>query len=388
MTERSLHPSPDRLIDHVGHRLQAFGSVLIVTVLGVRLLVVAMTPLSRRHRLRAPLIVSPARPWVSGAEAPRTDFLEIARELSAPVLYPPEERGLLAGLERHTLRVSARQVLQARAARPSLYVSLAERTGLPLALAAPPDIPQLLIAHNLTTKRRRAVAQRTGYLRRFARILVFSRAQRRYLTEEAGIPAERAVFVPYGVDERFYAPSEVPSDGYVLAVGREQRDYPTLLEAVRPLGVRTVIVASSAWLAMNDLTLGNLSPEVEVLAQVPYPALRELYRGAALVVTALQPDTDYAAGITAVLETMASQRPAVVSDSPGMADHISDGQTGRVVPAGNPVALREAIAALLRDRSEAARLAANARGVVERHHTLDGYVRTVVAAANDLVAPN
>jgi glycosyltransferase involved in cell wall biosynthesis len=85
-----------------------------------------------------------------------------------------------------------------------------------------------------------------------------------------------------------------------------------------------------------------------------------LIAGAVLMVLPLQPSV-HAGGISTLLEAMSSGKPVIVSTSPGLADYAEDGVNCRVVPSGDPVALRQAIDALLADDAERGRLGANAR---------------------------
>jgi len=62
-----------------------------------------------------------------------------------------------------------------------------------------------------------------------------------------------------------------------------------------------------------------------------------------------------------VLQAMAASVPVVATDTGGVAEVILDGETGRLVPPGDPAAAAEAIVALARDGDTRRRLAASAR---------------------------
>ncbi len=312
---------------------------------------------------------------------PRTDFEEIAKALDAEVAQPDtptrledwvDSRVLRGGSWRHAWHVRRRPV--------AAFLSLTEQIGLPLAFLKPRAPRHILVAHNLTTARRRAFQQRTRYLQRFDRILVLSRSQENYLCNEAGVPAERVRFIFDKVDHRFFAPqSDDDGEGYVLSVGQEQRDYPTFLAAARELGVPTVIVPSSLWNVADDVGLQALPSNVSIQRQLPFSVLRNLYDRASLVVVPLHPGIIYAAGVNAVLEAMAMRKPLIASAIPGLDGYLDDGVTARLVPARDPATLAGTMRELLADRAEAHRLAENARAVVERGRNLDTYVEAVVA---------
>jgi glycosyltransferase involved in cell wall biosynthesis len=317
-----------------------------------------------------------------------------------------------------SLASDIRQALHARRSGASVYLSLSERVGLPLALLGTCGRPHVLLAHHLTSARKRALQQRTGYLHRFDRVVVFSTSQEAYLLGRVGLPAERVRRVSHNVDAAFWmpqtgekaqktamtvasvAPQQVSQPaascsaaaGYVLSVGRERRDYATLVRAVSSPGanVPTIIVASSPWSRSRSAGGGVdsvTSPPANVSWQggLRFTELRDLYEKAALVVVPLEPGTEYAAGSTGLMEAMAMSKAVVVTDTPGIADYVSPGKTARVVPGGDPVALREAITQLLANPVEAERLGTQARQDVLRFRTLDSYVEAIASIVREVL---
>lgn len=344
-----------------------------------------------------PLVLTSTRPaGASSSEedaAPRIDFEEIARALGGCLSYPPASGGgLMSRLEARTAS-DLRQAWVARCTPASLFLSLSEKVGVPLALLnRGRAVPHLLLAHHLTSERKRMLQRRTGVLRRFAGILVLCRAQERYLREEVGLPPERVHFVYDKVDHRFWTPcAESPraepygGETFVLSVGRERRDYETLMAAVEPLGVPTVIVASSPWSRQGEGESRPTPANVTLRRGLRFAELRDLYAAAALVVVPLQPGTDYAAGVNAVLEAQAMQKPLLVTSTPGIADYVEDGVNARAVPPNDPQALGAAITDLLEDRALAQRLAGGGRRVVEAGRNLDAYVRSVTQVAREVL---
>ena len=69
----------------------------------------------------------------------------------------------------------------------------------------------------------------------------------------------------------------------------------------------------------------------------------------------------------ALVEAQAAGLPVVAGTSPGVASVVGDGETGRLVPQGDPGAFSEAVRALLDPPRRAAGGAAARRNVVERH---------------------
>jgi glycosyltransferase involved in cell wall biosynthesis len=328
------------------------------------------------------LLVPLPPPEPPNGAAPRLDYLEIAEAVNGRILYSAPRGAFVATVHRLG---DWPQGLRARRSDAPGFISMSEKSALPLALLARRR-PHVAIAHRLTTQRRRALQRRTGWLRGVDRVIVLCRTQERYLLEEAGLPRERVRFIHDNVDHHFFAPVEPEGGGYVLSVGQTQRDYNTFAEAMRGLEARGVIVASSPWTGVESAGPARAPANVEVVRGIPATRLRDLYAGAAVVAVPLLGGLDFAAGVNALLEGMAMARPVVVTEIPGLADYVDGGRIARLVPPGDPVALRESLAALLSDVGEAARLGAAGRAVVEQGRNLDTYVDRVVATFRE-VAP-
>ena len=92
-------------------------------------------------------------------------------------------------------------------------------------------------------------------------------------------------------------------------------------------------------------------------------------------------------GVPVVLgEAMAAGVPVVVSELGGLAEHVLDGTTGRLVPAGSVVELAEALEELISKPEHGAELAANAaqqdvRVAGPLAHVEQCYARELAAAA-------
>jgi len=334
---------------------------------------------------RLPLLLpSDRRAGEELGPAPRCDYVLLVHALNdAPILFPPASDGLVADLEARTASDLRQAVLAARRSRSvSVYVSLSERVGLPLALLRR-RTPHVLVAHHLTSAKKRALHARTGWLRRFQKIVVVAEEQASYLRDEAGISADRVVFLPHHVDTDFWRPRTSIANAfpYVLSIGRERRDYATLLQAAEMLApLPFEIVASSLWSRQGGATdIDILPPNVTRRGGLSYEELRALYATAAAVVVSLEAGTPYAAGATALLEGMAMGKPVAVTDTPGLRGYVVDGETARIVPSADPAALAAAIRTILADSPVAARLGAQARQAAESRFSLEAYVAALAA---------
>ena len=161
----------------------------------------------------------------------------------------------------------------------------------------------------------RAVVPRA--VRRASRVLTVSERTKRDLVALYGIPEERVVVTPNGVDPLF-SPAGAPRDTvsrrpYVLAVGAVQprKNQLAALDAARAAGLRLVVAGprKDAKLASELERRG-----AEVLGHVDGERLAELYRGAACLVQASR----FEGFGLPVLEAMASGTPVVAVREPAL----------------------------------------------------------------------
>lgn len=319
-------------------------------------------------------------------EAPRLDFVEIAKALHGEVLLSEQLPGPWGRLQEAARRLGYWNLAwRARRADPPLVVSLSEKIGMCVSFLNRRESGHLLVAHNLTTSRRRALQARTGWLQRVDRVLVLARPQERYLLDEVKLDANRVRFVHGKVDHRFYTPQGDADDGYVLSVGQTGRDYRTLLEAVGNTAIPTVLVPSSKWISEATDATDGMPANVTVRRRLSSIALRQLYDRASVVVVPLEPSLQSAAGVNGVLEAMAMRKPLIVSATPGIVEYVDDGENALVVPPRDPKALAAAITTLLSDRQAADRLGNAGYAVVTSGRNLDGYVANVTSIASELL---
>ncbi len=116
----------------------------------------------------------------------------------------------------------------------------------------------------------------------------------------------------------------------------------------------------------------GIAGRVRFLGGLPADAVRRILDDAGLFVLAAIPHPSGAMdGIpVALMEAMASGIPVVATSISGIPELVRDGETGLLVPPGDPTALAEAMSTLLRDRELAERVALAAREVVEREFSL------------------
>ena len=192
-----------------------------------------------------------------------------------------------------------------------------------------------------------------------------------------GLDPAKATVIRPAVDLGRFSPSSPPAGSTLrlISVGRLQwrKGYEYALLAVRRLvdaGHRVTyeIVGDEAdggatRHAVHDL---DLTAVVTLTPPVGRDEVAHRLRAADVLVL-----PSLSEGIAnAALEAMASARPVVVTDCGGMAEAVTDGIEGRLVPTRDPAALADAIATLAGqpDRARSMGLAGRAR--VERAHDL------------------
>jgi glycosyl transferase family 1 len=284
---------------------------------------------------------------------------------------------------RRTPALAVRHALIAasRAFDYDAILSDGEHVGVPLAVALAPRRRRprhVLIGHHLTTARKRLIAglaQAAGTL-----VLVHSSRQLEILRDRYGFDARALARVDYGVDTAFWSPDEDRAESrLVVAAGREHRDYATLATALEGLSVQAFAAVGSRFSPATPHTPVPAASQVQT-GSADLPGLRDWYRRATLVVVPLLPN-DFQAGVTTILEAMASGRPLVVSATEGQRDVIEDGVTGMLVPPADPAALREAVRSLLGDPAHRLRLGRRAREAAVERFDVDRYAAALAGYA-------
>jgi alpha-1,3-rhamnosyl/mannosyltransferase len=184
------------------------------------------------------------------------------------------------------------------------------------------------------------------------RVLAVSELTKRDLVERYGIPEQKIVVTPNGVDEIFHPNGDAPERApYALFVGAIQprKDPLTAVEALALLdGELGLLVVGPEKSGAQELRAAvrrlGLDSRVELAGHVEHEELAALYRGAACLVF---PSRYEGFGLP-VLEAMASGTP-VVAAATGALPEIA-GDAAILVEPANPVALAGGIERALADR--------------------------------------
>jgi glycosyltransferase involved in cell wall biosynthesis len=253
-----------------------------------------------------------------------------------------------------------------------------DRLGLAVALLSrllPVAGPRLVLLTSWLTSLRRSWV--LGWaLPAIDAIICDGSKQIEILAERFNVPRAKLHLALQGVDTRFWHPIEEPLEPMICSVGQQDRDYRTLIEAVRGLDLRVEVVAGGvdAIVSAPDAKIDAALPANVVLRTTCSKVDLRLLCARARFIVVPTDDVEFAAGSTALKEAMAMGKAVIVTRSRGQVDYVRHNVNGLYVPPGDPVALRETILHLLRHPEEAARMGRAGRALVEERLTLDAYV--------------
>jgi glycosyltransferase involved in cell wall biosynthesis len=293
-------------------------------------------------------------------ELGRVDLnLRLAAVTRRPELIPP-------GIE--PLCLDARsQVLRMGVSLPRLLRRLRPRLAHFQHVVAPRcSCPAVVTIHDLSFERHpQLMGRRDRFffrtmvprsVRRADRVLAVSEWTKRDLIEHYGVPSEKIVVTPNGVDALFTPGAGVDGPPYALFVGTLQprKDPIAALEAVAMANadLRLVLVGPDKGLGEETrraATRLGLNGRVEFAGHVEKHELAQLYRGAVCLVF---PSRYEGFGLP-VVEAMASGTPVVAAASGSIPEVAGDAAV--LVEPGDAVALAGGIERAIADRERLVR---------------------------------
>ncbi len=219
-------------------------------------------------------------------------------------------------------------------------------------------------------------------------LILWNSANRDFAINHLKIPPDKIKLIPYSVDHKFYRPMPVETD-MICSAGREKRDYPTLVEAMRGLEIKCHIAAPLNWRIYDEVKAlyeQTLPPNVTVGPKSPQTELRALYARSRFVVMPLLPGGSDS-GLTVILEAMAMGKAVICTrmKENGKHDAIIEGKTGVFVPYADPVALRDAIEYLWNHPEIAEKMGREGRKRIEEEFAWDQFVSTVKKITQDAI---
>jgi glycosyltransferase involved in cell wall biosynthesis len=170
-----------------------------------------------------------------------------------------------------------------------------------------------------------------------------------------GLPAEKLTYVPFHITLTDYQYHE-RDDGYLFAGGNFDRDYHTLVEAIRPLDMPTWIATTRP----EQLSDVDVPPHVRVEGTTP-AGFRQAMAAARLVVVPMHKGLLHSGGQQTCLNAMYMGKPTVAVGRRWAVDLVRDGEDGLVVDYEDVEGLRRAVRWVLDNPIEARRMGERAR---------------------------
>jgi glycosyltransferase involved in cell wall biosynthesis len=274
---------------------------------------------------------------------PFADGLRLAAVTRRPELVPAGVRPIELRARFQELRMAVTLPLLLRRLHPALAHF---QHAIPLACPC----PAVVTIHDLSFERDPTLMSPKDRLifktvvpraaRSAARIFAVSERTRRDLIDLYGIPFERIVVTPNGVDPAFSPGDGTAPDSYLLFVGsiQERKNPLAAAAAATEVGLPLVIAGPEK---EPELARELERRGARLRGYVDKPELAELYRGAACV---LLPSRYEGFGLP-VLEAMASGTPVVATPEPALRE-----VAGEAAVFAEPDELAEGIRRALRER--------------------------------------
>lgn len=219
-----------------------------------------------------------------------------------------------------------------------------------------------------------------SFLPRFDGLWALSRPQVDVTQDWLGRHSPPVEFLRFGIDEKFFSAHPYPETPLVLSLGRDRdRDPATLFEALEEVKRQRPETA----IAVQTTSDKPAPVGVDVLPMMSHLDLRDLYRRASVVVVATRSNL-HVSGMTVALESMATARPIVITQTPGMDDYVQDGVNGLLVAPGDSKGMASCVMDVLSDPEAAAQMGMRGRENVASRHTsiqMAGLLRGIVSAA-------
>ncbi|MEQ1740353.1 MAG: glycosyltransferase family 4 protein [Methyloglobulus sp.] len=177
------------------------------------------------------------------------------------------------------------------------------------------------------------------------KLVVSSRMEIDLYSAHIKIPADKFDFVHWGVNcpEFKNTPPKRDSD-YICAVGGNARDYATFMDAMRDLpDIPAIIVVRP-----HNLVGLQVPDNVTVLTNIPKDEAYSVIANSRFMVLPLK-GNEVPCGHVTIVVAFYMGIPSIVTDSSGIDDYITDGETGVLCDPGSKESMKQAIVRLWQD---------------------------------------
>jgi glycosyltransferase involved in cell wall biosynthesis len=245
-----------------------------------------------------------------------------------------------------------------------------------------------------------AIPCRRGLVYRLAQRVITSGEAAARVVAGAGIPRERIVAIPPGIDTtRFHA--DVRGDGVRRELGLEAAPVVGLVANIRGSkghtvfleAARAVLAAlpSARFLIVGDgIGFDDVRRAVAALGLDHAVRMAGFRRDIPEVMAALDvlvlPSIRSEAASQVIPQALAVGTPVIATTVGGSGEVVHDGETGRLIPPGDAPALAAAILESLANPDAARARARRGQALVREHHSLDAAMARTTAVYDELLA--
>ena len=245
-------------------------------------------------------------------------------------------------------------------------------------------IPTLMIDCIWYRKRNSFIRMIKGFLMRFSNksvstYTVWARHEVDDYSREFEIAKEKFVYVPFHTTLENYV-FETRDDGFIFTGGNGDRDYKTLIEAVRGLEIPVLIAASN-----TELFKGLTIPSNVSIKGLTPQEFRKKMAACRVAVVPMQGGLLHSGGQQTFLNSMAMGKPTIIVGPRAAEGYVEHGKTGLIIKYGDVAGLREAIVALYNDSDYRQKMGAAGQSFASRL-TTEKFVRSIFAIAESLTS--
>ena len=200
-------------------------------------------------------------------------------------------------------------------------------------------------------------------VRKIDRLVVMTDSERDYLARQFKTSQEKFSTINfYAEDPKFIGPNP---DGYIFAAGRMERDFETLIHALKGTSYPAVIVADSS---QKEKLEKIKTSNIRIFYNIPREKYEELLHNAKLVVVPLY-EGAASRGQVVILEAMKYGKPLVCTKVKGTVDYLTEGREGFFAEPGNAEALRAIFLQIFNDQQELERIGKQAYATQQNKFT-------------------
>jgi glycosyltransferase involved in cell wall biosynthesis len=320
---------------------------------------------------------------------PRLEYIELCRRLGLTYVdYNPERlhsHKMVRRIE-EKLRLDlywARQLARKiKAEKYDVVLSMSERIGIPLAYMLDRRVKHLVVLHHPLSPAKLQLIKALRTPNRWDLLLPLSHAEANFMQQTFQLKPDQVQVLPAVIDTEFYRPrpkSVTENDqDYILSLGLSNRDYPTLIRALRERPhITCQISATSAWVEHKAGYENEIIPDNVKIMNYDHPnIICDAYARSRFVVIPIRhPISQWSAGSVSVLQPQAMGKPVIATRTPGLADYVLDGETGLLVEPNNPAAMAEAIEYLWNNPEKAALMGRKGQEWVRENFSIERWIK-------------